>query len=426
MARRLSWVGSEALAMLGLACLALGLRAVYLCRALRLFGTVQFSDFLFMQELTKSLAAGQGFTIGGVRVFNQSVGYPAFLSVVYRLFGNDLAVALAVNALLGVAAVLLVYRLAVVLLRRPDADEGSDVWTRRAALLAGVLAAVYPDSLLYASLVAAENVLIPLMLLLLLSVLHRWPRDWQAGVVVGVLAALAATVKAHVLFVCIFIPLLWYIQDRRCVTRTVFAALAAVVCLTPWTVANYRASGGHVIPFAAVAGEVILGGTNPNAVGKPTDQYHLSPDEERGRTPVELDKLRLQKALSYMRERPVWYAKLLLKKAAYSFSPARDFIFEYEGERFFTPALSRWGTTAFNALLLLGSLWGIILLWRNRLAASAGASLLAASVLLQMVFCAFPRYRFPFLFCLLPYCAWGLVGTVRALASRAGRAANGT
>jgi len=382
--------------LLILMAIGLAVRVLYTLWVVRACGAEQFSDFLYLHQLAESMAAGRGFTIDGIRIFNQSVGYPAFLSIFYRIFGPRLWVAFAINAVLGALGVGLVYLVTRCLC---DRIGMTTAWPPRAAAL---LAAVYPDSLLYGALAASENLLIPLLLLLALVLLRPLRNDWIAGGLVGFLAALAATVKAHVLVLCIFVPLAWWLTDRRVARRTAAAAVLGALCLAPWTIINYRASG-HLVPFAAISGTVMLDGNNPSATGSPSNRYSLAPEEERGLHPVELDRRRMQRAVHHIRNDPGWFLRLSAKRFILSFSPIRDFMFEHGGKRLFVGLISRWLPTMFNAMLLGGSLLGLFAVRRRRAPFVIGLAVFLTPVIIQTVFLAYSRYRFPFLFCMLPY-----------------------
>jgi hypothetical protein len=400
--RTLDWVLVAGL-LLGAALL----RAVYAWRMVVRYGIEQFSDFHYMEGLAQSLAAGKGFTLQGARIYNQSIGYPFFLSLVYRVFGATPYVMIGFNVVLGALSVALVYllgrRLVWCGVRN---DQG-----RAIAVCGAALALLYPDSLLYCVFAASENLLIPvLLLLLLMSLVSNWEYRLLQGGMVGMLAALAASVKAYALLICLIIPIYWWFRDRRYMARTIAAAVVGLLCLAPWTYLNYVASEGRFVPFAAIAGAVVLDGTNPEATGRPTNHYNLSPEEEAVLHPVDLDRARLRKAIGYIRESPRWFAKLCAQKVMWGLIPARDYVFEVFGQvRMFTPFLSRWGTTAFNTVVLLGSMLGILYSKGHRPTFVFGLGLFLVPVLTQVMFCALPRYRFPFWFCLTPYVAYATI-----------------
>ncbi len=393
--------------------LALLIRVLYLAWVGRNLGFGQFSDSLYLHELAASLAAGRGFTLDGLRVFNQSPGYPFALAPLYGLLGTDTRVMAGFNVLLGALGVVLVYGLSLRLFTPAGASGSEGGITPRTARgiarTAGLLAAVYPDSLVYSPLGAAENLLIPLMLLLLLAVLTKggtgvW-RPLALGLFAGALAAAGALVKAHVMFLCLLVPVIWKAAHERWMLRSAGAMTAGLLCLLPWTLANYRDSG-YMVPLSAVSGEVLLASVHPSATGQPTDQYRLAPEIEQGQHPVALDKLRMKEAIGHIRAAPRRFVTLSLRKVILSFSPARDWVFEHDGHpRLFTRPLSRWLPTLFNALVLTGIGAGLWLCRKTPRALATGLALLSGSILLQLVFAAYSRYRFPFLFCLLPFCA---------------------
>ncbi len=399
--------------------LALLLRGVYAFLLLRTQGAEQFSDFLYMHQLAVSLADGDGFTIDGVRIFNQSVGYPFFLAGFYAVFGAGIAVALVVNSILGTIAVMFV----VLLFRRyqrhatkPDSGTGPF-----AVLLCAALAIGYPDAILYTGLIASENLLIPVLLVLVWVNVPKACNETEqirsafvVGVLTGAVAAVAALIKANVLIYCLLLPLQWMLSRRRWLIRSLGAVIAGVCFLTPWTIANYRASGGHIIPFSAIAGTAFLDGTNPHARGQPTNRYQLDVEPDDPTSEIERNQLRLQQALSYIIDNPGAFVKLTALKLVHSFSPVRDFVYEAHGRaRLFHPLMTRWLPTIFNGFMLVGVCLLLVLGDRKSILWLSGACLSGGAIVLQLVFFAYSRYRYPFLFALIPQ---GVTGWMLMLA----------
>ena len=165
----------------------------------------------------------------------------------------------------------------------------------------------------------------------------------NGGGLTGLTAAAMATVKAHMILACVSLPFLWVLLRVNVWKRLAGATVVGVMCLLPWTWMNFRDSG-RFIPFSAIAGTVFFDCTNPYAQGKPTNRFQLPAAEEAGHTEIELNSMRMRRALEYIRSDPNRYLRLLGKKLIYAFSPARDYMFESEGQtRLFTPFLSRWG-----------------------------------------------------------------------------------
>jgi len=108
--------------------------------------TLPGSDFAQYDQLAWRLAEGKGYVdeFGEPTAF-YAIGWPFFLSLVYRVFGHSLVAAGVVNALLGVGAVILTYAIARHLLDRP------------VALIAAALVAINPTLILYSSTIAQNR-----------------------------------------------------------------------------------------------------------------------------------------------------------------------------------------------------------------------------------------------------------------------------
>ncbi len=400
------------------------LRVGYLFWLKHSVGLQQASDFQYLYQLACSLANGRGFTLDGVRIWNQSLGYPLLLSLVFRIFGASVGVALAVNVVLGGITAVLVAILADLL--RPSSMSSTKAigpsWFRPSShishstfyiLTAGLLAAVYPDLLLYTGLCAAENLMLPLVVAMACCAVYPWRNPWVGGGLVGLFAALAATSKALMLFVVPALVLYWIFCHRRWFVLSLSAAVVALIVLAPWTVHNYRLSG-HIVPFAAVSGETFFDGNNPKAQGVPSGITTLPEVEASGLDAVEKDAMKRKIAFSFIREHPVDYAKLLVKKVVRMAIPARDFVFEMDGRmRFFGKIGSRYLPTLFNLMLYVGIALALVMpVLRGRGARVQGwfftLFVTIMMVLIQLVFFAYSRYRLPFLSVLLPAVSQGI------------------
>jgi hypothetical protein len=199
-------------------------------------------------------------------------------------------------------------------------------------------------------------------------------------------------------------PLLWLPINRQWLAQVAVMALVMLFCSLPWLFKNFNESNGRFIPFAAVAGEVLLDGTNPAADGRPTNKFSLAPDIEAGMHPVDRDKARMRQAIDYIKADPAWFLRLTLKKFLLGFLPARDFLFEAGGQpRFFNVFLSRWVASLADLIVMVGAALGIWMSRRNRKNLLFGLVCVLCPILIQTIFFAYPRYRFPFLFLLIPF-----------------------
>jgi 4-amino-4-deoxy-L-arabinose transferase-like glycosyltransferase len=117
--------------------------------------TIPGSDFYQYDLLAQRLANGQGYVdeFGEPSAF-YAIGWPFFLSIVYRIFGYSLIAAQLVNALMAVGSVALVFVISRYLLND------------RFALLAALLVAINPTLVLYSSAHGTESLFIFQLLLI--------------------------------------------------------------------------------------------------------------------------------------------------------------------------------------------------------------------------------------------------------------------
>ncbi len=186
--------------------------------------------------------------------------FPLSLAAVYELVGVGDAstrweAARIFEAILGAVTVALIVAIAVRL------------WSRRVALTAGGIAAVYPPLVLVGSSLMSESLYIPLGLGAVLVALHarepgiRW--GWAVGS--GVLVGLAALARSTDLILVIPVAwLLWTERPRwswRALRAPAIATLAAALTLVPWTVRN-QAVMHTFVPITDESGYALIGTYN--------------------------------------------------------------------------------------------------------------------------------------------------------------------
>lgn len=180
-----------------------------------------------------SLADGDGFGPSqfapGPTAFRPPL-YPVALAVVQAVGGGWTAERL-LGALLGVATVLLIYLLA------------ARLFDRRAAIVAGGIAAVFPPLVLLNASLLSEALFLPLVLAAVLATLeYRDTRLMRWVVLAGVLSGLAILTRTTGVPVVLALALgAWITRPRF--SRAGLAApavlvLAAVLTVTPWVIRN--------------------------------------------------------------------------------------------------------------------------------------------------------------------------------------------
>jgi 4-amino-4-deoxy-L-arabinose transferase-like glycosyltransferase len=180
--------------------------------------------------------------------------YPYLLGGVFAVSGDSYTAGRLAGALLGVLTVALIGVIAQLL------------WTSRAAIVAMVLAAVYPPLVLLSGTLLSESLGLPLVLGIVALVLaHRdAPRPPWVGPVVGLLFGLALLDRpALVMF---GVPLVVGLWGRPWPTwraaRTPASALAvAALAIVPWTIRN-AIEFHDFVPISTQSGFLVAGTYN--------------------------------------------------------------------------------------------------------------------------------------------------------------------
>jgi len=284
--------------LFGLFLIALALRLAWALKA----HVTPWGDSAEYDELARNWMATGQFGRPGAWAW-RTPGYPAFLALVYRLFGPEVRVAMVAQAGLGAVTCLLVALL------------GARAAGRRVGLTAGALYAVSMSSILYTPFTVSEHVAIPLALgaLLCLSRVesvgrHAIPWAALSGALLGaaVLARPAALFLAPVwiALVALKLPL------RRLVAPAGAICLGAFVVLSPWLIRNVRLGLGPTV--STIGGFDLWMGNHDGATGgwdsKAVWTWTGSHPE------AEQDRIWLRTGLDWMRRHPGQYGELCLRR----------------------------------------------------------------------------------------------------------------
>ena len=224
----------------------------------------EFGDSESYWVLARAIARGEPYEYGdGMRIFRMP-GYPGLLAGLFLLAEGDPPVMWAreLSAALGTLSVGGVMWLA------------GQLFDARAAMAAGVLAALYPGAIGSSVFVLSEAPFCPLMLLQLIC----WGAAVRAGggwrpvlwALLGGLAAAGATLVRPGWLA--FTPFAAMMATLACGARRRHARLglammaALVIAMLPWWIRNYRLTGKLVLTTLQV-GASLYDGLNPRATG---------------------------------------------------------------------------------------------------------------------------------------------------------------
>ncbi len=270
------------------------------------------SDFFGYFEVARNLVAtGRYETEPGVPDARRSPAYPLLLSLAFR--GAPEGSALSGAKLINLALFVLAGLAGAQLARRLWGD-GAGLWT--AAILAFL-----PRSVLMADLLAAENLLAPLLLTYLLLCARSWTEVFSARRVagLGILAGLLCLTRA----VFYFVPLVWLagalagrLGRKRIWRELLLMLVVAHAVLLPWAIRNGRVFGRST-PFNLVGGVGIFIANNPNATG----QWYAwpgtraaSPRNPGAQGDVAIDDAARAEAWRWIREHPGATARAYIRR----------------------------------------------------------------------------------------------------------------
>lgn len=222
----------------------------------------QVADFAWYFTHAKALAAGQGYHWLGQATAYWPIGWPFFLSLIYRITGPYVIVGLVVNVLLSTLIVALIYAISMQMFRR-----------RFVALSAAIAYSVLPSQIEWNAILGSEE-LFTALLLISLYFYVKSDRDvgrtrtallWIAlsGIILGCAADVRPIPLAFPVFVLLYE---WIIVKRRWMAgfwRAVVLTVTMFISVLPVTIRNFVALH-HFVLVSTNGGVNLFQGTHTN------------------------------------------------------------------------------------------------------------------------------------------------------------------
>jgi 4-amino-4-deoxy-L-arabinose transferase-like glycosyltransferase len=277
-----------------------------------------------------------------------------------------------------------------------------------AATAAGALAALYPP-LVWTPAYTLSETLYSVLALGCAGLLTLDSRRAGVSIGAGALVGLAVLTRPAMLF---FLPLTiaWLGWRRRWRPAAMFALTCALV-IAPWTLRNAHEYGRFVL-VASEGGVTFWTGNHPLATGE--GDMAANPAIKRanlalrarhpGMTPEALEPIYYREAVTFIRDQPLAWAWLMLRKVFFTVVPV--------GPSYRLHSSLYFGASILSYLSVLPfALLGLAALWRRGASPVPLLLLAAASVLACIVFFPQERFRIPVVDPALLVCA----GAWRAL-----------
>jgi hypothetical protein len=369
----------------------------------------QHSDMLWYYDRAVGLASGNGYSREGVPTAYWPIGWPGFLSLIFRVFGNSPFVGQITNVVLAGIVFILALRL------------GSMIFENKIVGRVTVLILTfYPNQMGYVASLVNEIFYTALLLFSVFVIVRS--QALARLILCGIAFGVATLTKPQTIFVPAVLFAGWWVlatERPRLVSyigkaAVVYAAIGMVIL--PWTARNFFVFGKFVL-ISTNGGATLLTGNNPSARGDFMEddplvrQVKFDPGRE-----VEADRLATSLALGWIRQNPGAFAILLPQKIWRLWAPDGESEWAYQlGYKYYDQYIVTFRVVrGFNQIYYLSL---IVLLalsivsffhQRGTLPAYVGTGYLLAIYFtgISMVFSGQSRFHFPLMPWIAMYAAW--------------------
>lgn len=213
-------------------------------------------------------------------------GFPLFLAGVFAVFGEDPLRARLALCVVGSLTCVFTSEMARIL------------FGRRTAIVAGLIAATYPQLFIYDAWLYSESLATCVFVASCLATMYvvRRSPGWH-WLLVGALLGVTALVRPNGIYALIAV-LAWaavaiwrkQVELRRVLLGVALVTLGCIAVLTPWTIRNYAVTDGAFVPLSTISGIVLAGAYSTAAYETPgfrgawINPFHdhlMSPQDQR-------------------------------------------------------------------------------------------------------------------------------------------------
>jgi len=265
------------------------------------------SDAGWYVQSALNIASGQGYTVNGIPTAYFPLGYPAFLAIIFKLFGPSLMAVKLFQIVLSGAALFLFYLLSRSVFK-------SEVIARCSFFILSF----HPNHIFYSSLMFCE---IFYLFLLLVSVVlfyrKRWSIGW--GFITGVVFGVGVLTKTQSIFLPLLLGSILGLNNfrREKISKVIkymaVLYLAIGMVLVPWLVRNMKVFGKFGV-LATNGGINLYIGNNPLANGG-YQHFPFIIDLLAGPgSEIEKNRIAKNKAIEYISQKPLQILFLIPKK----------------------------------------------------------------------------------------------------------------
>jgi len=244
---------------LGILFLGILLRVIWVV----LIKTQPISDFLWYHELALSIISNNGYRIKGCLTAYEPIGYPAFLALIYYIFGANIVFPKIANVIFSAISMLFLYLIS----RRYISEKAGIICTLFIALL--------PVNIIYTSVLSTE-ILFTTLYLILTYLIFKRSKKRIINIIMGVILGILALTKPYMLVYPVVILAMQFLFKGK-ISKTLInnfcvITLSMIVIILPWTIRNYIVFD-KFIPVSTNGGYNLYVNNNPYANGGWQDPF---------------------------------------------------------------------------------------------------------------------------------------------------------
>jgi len=210
------------------------------------------------------------------------IGYPLYLSIFFRIFGQHIWVGQVANLLILTGTIVMTYFV------------GRRMFGVKTARRATIVMALMPSQIFY-TIILLSDMLFAFLVLCLIFLIQR-SLKLTNSILIGAALGMAVMTRATVLLFPLVAFVYWILKDKRLKPALIHIIIVGIICelvLLPWQIRNYREFGGFTI--ATTNGGIHFWmGNNPSASGGfIPDDFYISKENKsimRNMTEIEKDR----------------------------------------------------------------------------------------------------------------------------------------
>jgi len=268
------------------------------------------SDAIRYYKSGVEISAGKGYVANGAPTAYFPVGYPAFLGLIFAVFGPSVFIGKIANIILSMGILFFSYYISKRLFN-------SELVGRITLLVLSF----YPNYIAYCSLLLSETLFLFLLLLGTMLLMEGKQGLWL-NLAAGSVFGLTCLVKPQ----AIFLPAIFFgVSEIRNVWKKVFwkhlrlfviVHISMIITILPWVVRNYKIYNKFVL-ISTNGGINLVIGNNPYATGKITGFNHEIRTMIDAPNEYEREMKAYTVALKYISKQPLGTIRLIPKKLGY-------------------------------------------------------------------------------------------------------------